>query len=65
MSQVLRIDTSPRKQGSHSRELMDALEQIWLKHKPSDTIIRRDLALTPVPHVVDATIKGFYTPKEQ
>jgi FMN-dependent NADH-azoreductase len=65
MAQILRIDTSPRQQGSHSRELMDALEQIWLEHHPNDTIIKRDLATTPVPHMVDATVKGFYTPKEQ
>lgn len=65
MTQILRIDTSPRQQDSHSRELADTLQQMWLKYHPNYAIVRRDLALTPIPHVTDATIKGFYTAKEQ
>ncbi len=65
MSKILRIDTSPRQQGSHSRELADILQQLWLKKYPNEVIVRRDLALTPIPHVTDATVKGFYTAKEQ
>jgi FMN-dependent NADH-azoreductase len=64
MSYLLRIDASSRQQDSHSRTLADAFETAWRKRYPSGTVVRRDLASTPVGHISDRTIKGFYTPRE-
>jgi FMN-dependent NADH-azoreductase len=65
MSQILRIDSSSRVQGSHSREIADYFETAWLKKYPSDQITVRDLVKTALPHIADIAIAGFYTPKEQ
>ncbi|MGL5078383.1 MAG: FMN-dependent NADH-azoreductase, partial [Waterburya sp.] len=65
MAKILRIDSSSRLQGSHSRELADYFQAIWLEKYPSDQVIVRDLVKTPVPHIADIAIAGFYTPKDQ
>jgi FMN-dependent NADH-azoreductase len=64
MSTLLRIDASSRHAGSHSRALGDAFEAEWRGHHPGAAVVRRDLAATPVPHIADATIAGFYTAPE-
>jgi FMN-dependent NADH-azoreductase len=65
MSSILRIDSSSRIEGSHSRELADYFQAIWLKQYPDDRMIVRDVVKNPVPHIADLTIVGFYTPSEQ
>lgn len=61
MPRLLRIDTSARTQGSHSRALGDLVEAHWLSRFPAAEIIRRDLAADPVPQITETTIQGFYT----
>jgi FMN-dependent NADH-azoreductase len=65
MATLLRIDSSSRSAGSHSRNLGDTLEAHWLGRYPGSTIVRRDLAANPVRHITDLTITGFYTPVDQ
>ena len=65
MARILRIDSSSRIQGSHSRELADYFQTTWLKHYPQDKVIVRDIIKTPILHITESTITGFYTPKEQ
>ena len=65
MAKILRIDSSSRTQGSHSRELADYFQTTWLKHYPQDEVIVRDIIKTPILHITESTITGFYTPKEQ
>jgi multimeric flavodoxin WrbA len=65
MTKILRINSSSRLQGSHSRDLADIWEKNWLKHHPSDEIIIRELVETPIPHISDMTIAGYFTPKDQ
>jgi FMN-dependent NADH-azoreductase len=65
MTTLLRIDSSSRHQGSHSRDLGGAFEREWLGRYPDTQILRRDLASQPIPHIADMTIAGFYTPSEQ
>jgi FMN-dependent NADH-azoreductase len=65
MSRILRINSSSRQAGSHSKELADFFQETWLRQHPNDEFIVRDLAQTPIPHISDITIAGFYTPKEQ
>lgn len=59
---LLRIDSSARQQSSTSRRLADAVEQRWLAAHPGGRVLRRDLALNPVPHIEQANIEGYYTP---
>ena len=64
MPNLLRIDSSARSTGSYSRRLGDAFEAAWCARHPGASVIRRDVAAEPVPHIADATIAGFYTPPE-
>jgi FMN-dependent NADH-azoreductase len=64
MPTLLRIDSSSRRDGSHSRALADAFENTWVARFPNATIVRRDLAANPIAHIHEATITGFYTPAE-
>ena len=65
MSTLLRIDSSSRTTTSHSRALGDHFEKTWHVRNPSDRVVRRDLVTDPIPHIVDQTILGYYTPAEQ
>ena len=65
MTRILRIDSSSRFEGSHSRELADYFQAAWLEKYPQDEIVVRDVVKTPLPHISDTTIAGFYTPDEQ
>lgn len=60
MPSLLRIDSSSRRDGSHSRALADAFEAAWVTRFPSAKVMRRDLAANPLPHIHEATIAGFY-----
>lgn len=65
MTTLLRIDSSSRSNGSHSRDLGNTLESEWTARHPHGAVVRRDLAASPVRHITDLTIAGFYTPVEQ
>ena len=62
MTRILRIDSSSRIEDSHSRKLADYFEIAWLEKYPQDTIVRRDLVKTQLPHLSNTAIAGFYTP---
>lgn len=62
---LLRIDSSARTEGSVSRQLADGIAQAWLQAHPIGSVITRDLALAPLPHIAAQTIQGFYTPADQ
>jgi len=64
MSTLLRIDSSSRTEGSHSRALADKVQEHWLASHPGGTVVVRDLVATPVPHISNLTIGGFYTPAD-
>lgn len=59
MKSLLRIDASPRLQGSHSRALADYFEAKWRGENEGGDIVQRDLAVNPVPHLSDDLIRGF------
>ena len=65
MKTLLRIDSSARVAGSRSRHLGDALETRWRAATPGGAVVRRDLAVDPVPHIDVTTIAGFFTPADQ
>jgi FMN-dependent NADH-azoreductase len=62
---LLRVDSSARTEGSHSRHLADLAQARWQAAYPHGRVLRRDLAVQPVAHIEAATIQGFYTPAEQ
>lgn len=62
---LLRVDSSARVQGSHSRELGNHFERAWAQRFPMAPITCRDLVLQPVTHIQDTTIAGMYTPPDQ
>ena len=65
MAHLLRIDSSSRIEDSHSRQLADYFQNSWLEKHPQASIVIRDLIKTPLPHLSDIAIAGFYTPAEQ
>ncbi|MDQ3041073.1 MAG: NAD(P)H-dependent oxidoreductase [Acidobacteriota bacterium] len=62
---ILHIDSSPRREASHSRkitaELIVALKQTY----PNSTVVYRGLGLEPPPFVTEDWQNGAYTPEEQ
>ncbi|KPH77387.1 FMN-dependent NADH-azoreductase [Bosea vaviloviae] len=65
MTRILRIDSSARDSGSISRLVGDHLEARLVTTLPDTRIARRDLASTPLPHISNPTITGYYTPADQ
>lgn len=65
MKTLLRIDTSSRVLGSHTRELGDHFEKYWKSANPDHRVVYRDLASSVIPHIHQDTIEGFYTPQDQ
>lgn len=64
MQQLLRIDTSARLTGSHSRQLGDHFQNLWMKRNPGGNVIIRDIVKSPINHITQQTIDGFFTPEE-
>ncbi|HZP08700.1 FMN-dependent NADH-azoreductase [Methyloceanibacter sp.] len=65
MTTLLHIDASARKTRSISRGLSRLFVETWLKSRPRDRVIRRDLAEDPPPHVTEAWIAACFTPQDQ
>jgi len=63
MKTLLRIDSSIRPTGSHSRALADHYQARWLAAHPGGRVITRDLARDPVPHLDQSTIEALYAAK--
>ncbi len=63
MTTILRIDASSRNAdgGSVSRAISDRIEKA-LAARPGTSVMRRDLATMPLPHIAAKTIAGFFTP---
>lgn len=59
---LLRIDASLRVDDSHSRRAAGHFESCWLQTHPSASVIRRDLASDPPPHLDGETLAGFFDP---
>ncbi|HAT31163.1 MAG TPA: FMN-dependent NADH-azoreductase [Janthinobacterium sp.] len=65
MANVLYINTSVRNNGSLSRQLSGEFIAKWKAAQPADSIVERDLAAAPVPHLSEAMMGAFFTPAEQ
>ncbi len=64
MVNILHIDSSPRAERSHSRELSKEFVSGWRAAHPKDAIAYRDLGHYPVPHVDEAWIAAAFSPPE-
>lgn len=58
MPTLLRLDSSSRADGSHSRTLGDQAELAWTTSNPDREILRRDLADSSIPVIAHQTIQG-------
>ncbi|MEM9214146.1 MAG: NAD(P)H-dependent oxidoreductase [Cyanobacteria bacterium P01_F01_bin.150] len=65
MATILKIDASARVARSLSRELTTAFTEQWLKFRPNDTVITRDVGLNPPPVVNEAWIAAAFTAPEK
>ncbi|MFE2063132.1 FMN-dependent NADH-azoreductase [Streptomyces sp. NPDC059467] len=66
MATLLHIDSSLLPgQASASRAVTDAFRKAWQEQHPDGTVIYRDLAAEPVPHITaDAHLAGFVDPAD-
>jgi len=64
MKKLLKIDTSTRKNDSHSKDLANSYESKWKTSNPDGIVIHRDLSETDIPHVSQVLIEAMYTPEE-
>jgi FMN-dependent NADH-azoreductase len=63
---LFRLDASIRGEQSVSRQVADTAESAWLRVDPADRVVRRNLALTPVPaDVWPLAVAGAWTPADQ
>ncbi|MHC5725641.1 MAG: FMN-dependent NADH-azoreductase, partial [Nostoc sp.] len=64
MVNILHIDSSPRADRSHTRELSKEFVSGWKAAYPEDAIAYRDLGHHPVPHVDEPWIAASFSPPE-
>lgn len=65
MATLLKIDASARVNRSLSRGLTAAFTDQWLKLRPNDTLVTRDVGLNPPPAISDAWIAAAFTAPEK
>lgn len=69
MTRILRIDSSSRtgsltSGNSHSKALAAHITDLLQARNADVEVTTRDLIASPIPHISDETITGFYTPPE-
>ncbi|MBV6698799.1 FMN-dependent NADH-azoreductase [Kitasatospora aureofaciens] len=64
MPTLLHIDSSAVADGSVSREVSAAFRAAWQAQHPDGTVIYRDLAVDPIPHLDGHGISATFTPAE-
>lgn len=65
MANVLYINSSVRSSGSLSRQLSAEFIAKWKANHPGDTIVERDVAANPVPHLTEEMMGAFFTAPDQ
>jgi FMN-dependent NADH-azoreductase len=60
---LLRVDSSARRK-SISRQLTGHFVEAWQQEHPDGTVIERDLATTPLPHITDEWVQAIHTNSE-
>jgi len=62
---ILHVDSSPRREASHSRKMTAELVAALTQTHSNATVIYRDLGHEPPPFVTEDWQNGAYTPEEQ
>jgi len=65
MASILHINSSVRQNGSLSRQLGGEYVAKWQAANPGGTVVTRDLASSPVPHLTEQMMGAYFTPAEQ
>lgn len=65
MSRMLVIESSARQEGSVSRQLTRRLVDAWQARHAADTVVWRDLAAQPVPHLDADLLQAWMQPADQ
>ncbi len=60
---LLRVDSSARR-NSVSRQLTARFAEAWQQEHPDGTVVERDLAATPLPHITDEWVQAIHTSPE-
>ncbi|MBB5119876.1 FMN-dependent NADH-azoreductase [Streptomyces eurocidicus] len=61
MATLLHLDSSALPQGSASREVTAAFRKAWEEQHPDGTVVYRDLAADPLPHLDAAAVTAEFT----
>ena len=64
MKKVLVINSSTRREKSHSRTLTKLFVETWAKKYPEDTYSYREVGLTPIPHITNEWIEAAFAKVE-
>jgi FMN-dependent NADH-azoreductase len=64
MATLLHIDTSVSGENSASRAVTETFRKEWEAHHPGGTVIYRDLAAEPLPHLDQTAVGAAFTPRE-
>ena len=61
MPTLLRIDSSARVAGSHTKRIADAAEAAWRDAHQDCIVVPRHIGTQPVPALTQDTVAGFFT----
>jgi len=64
MTQLLRINSSSRQEGSHSAAVADVFEAEFRRKHPGCRVVTRNVADGSIPFIAQNTIEGFYAPQD-
>lgn len=64
MPSLLRIDSSPRGVGSHSKFIANTIQKRLVYTTPDIQILYRDVSSQEIPSISQDTINGFFTPRQ-
>ena len=64
MANLLHIDSSMRTEQSRSRALSRHFAEVWQSANAEGTVVYRDLAADPIPHLDHDAFSGNFTPAE-
>lgn len=62
---LLRINASPRRERSLSRQLADVFVSRWLALRPQDAIVERNVGIDHPPLLTEGWIAACFTPEDQ
>lgn len=65
MANILHITSSVRSNGSLSTQLSGEFLAKWKAAHPADSVVERNLATQPVPHLTEEMMGAYFTPADQ